>query len=57
MRNRERWIDTLEDQETGSYREVVDNDEIAVSLFIFFVFEILDWECVSLNELKKKGAV
>lgn len=30
MREGDRRIDALEDQETGSYREVVDNDEIAI---------------------------
>ena len=34
MRNGERRIDALEDQETGNHRKMADNDEVAI--FSFF---------------------
>ena len=33
MRNGERRIDALEDQETGNHREMADNDEVAILSF------------------------
>ena len=48
-RNRERWINTLEDQETGRYGDVSDNDEIAISFFEgeeFLIRTLLFYFCV-----------